>query len=62
MANIEVVDGITYSLDREYYVLHHEAGISECDGPYTEREAYAYAEPMLERWKILRHYDEREED
>jgi hypothetical protein len=56
-ANIEIIDHITYDLAKVYYVMHHEAGISETDGPFTEREAYEFGEECLQKWVVLKLYD-----
>lgn len=37
--NTEQVNGITYSLSEEFYVMHHEAGVVEVEGPWTPKRA-----------------------
>lgn len=58
--NVEIVDHTTYDLSVEYYVLHQEAGISEVEGPFTERQAYEFAKRCLQNWTILRFHDKKE--
>ena len=44
-------------MTKEYYIMHHEAGISETDGPYSEQEAYEETKRLLTPWVILKWHD-----
>lgn len=55
--SFEAVDGITYDLHKEYYVLYSDTGIAEIEGPYTEREAYEIALGCRTKWTVLKFHD-----
>lgn len=54
----EIHDHIHYDTAEEYYVLNSDTGVEECNGPFTEWQAYERTKTCRTPWKVLKFHDE----